>query len=331
MAKKVKYTWIKANGATNLVRAEKYPKEESLYLFHEPNSFNGIITYKEEYDKKDLKTARKIIDKLVDEINFVKNRDILDNSYEGLKSSSNITDILLILSNLKIFYNINSNKYPIGNTFTLKDEDFNKLDQISKTNPEMISSLLIKKIIHTYCYNKINDLGFEKIKELYDYTNTFPDSESVYCKAGFKFDDIDFNNLCVATKNELISVIREVFIDRAEHLCFSCRFASTDKCDKIFDPWDRKKNINEYDFIIDGYQTYIDDKMEKFTVTKCANFKPDEPNKRISGIKATQIRKNLKMFYFDAETIEEANDIEKQLVKKGQLRPSNGHSTTNNK
>lgn len=94
-------------------------------------------------------------------------------------------------------------------------------------------------------------------------------------------------------------------IRKTTTLCFDC--ANFDKCKKVEDR--EKLTIDKYDFISDGAQVIDEnDDIESFIVNNCRDFVRDEERK-YTGAKAIEMRRDLKKDYFDTETIEEANSI----------------------
>lgn len=97
---------------------------------------------------------------------------------------------------------------------------------------------------------------------------------------------------------------------KEKHLCGEpCDGLDGCKCPKIRDTED--KNISEYDFIEDGYQVFKDDgTLVKFVVSKCKNFKPYTRKNEL--INRNLLLKSIKILYFGAENLEEANKIQEE-------------------
>jgi len=105
--------------------------------------------------------------------------------------------------------------------------------------------------------------------------------------------------------------------------CFECVNARANRCEKVADD-EGKKNIGEYNFITDGYQSYdANGNIKSFVVSKCNNFMKEEPRKNSTTREEIErlnyLRTSIKILYFDAETIEEANQIQEDLMRRGQL------------
>ena len=106
------------------------------------------------------------------------------------------------------------------------------------------------------------------------------------------------------------------------HLCTSCDNCRSSLCEKIAD--EAKKEIGDYPFIDEGLQVFDkDNEIDLFYVTKCNNYKKD--HERVKQTSADQLRElrrlkeSIKMAYFDAETIEEADETQRDLFRRGQL------------
>ena len=105
-------------------------------------------------------------------------------------------------------------------------------------------------------------------------------------------------------------------------ICFDCQNARACKCEKIDD--EQYKNIDSYDFITDGYQIYDrKGEIKSFVVSNCVNFKKDEkrvrPTTKEELEKLRQLKESIKILYFNAENIKEADKIQQDLTNRGQL------------
>lgn len=110
------------------------------------------------------------------------------------------------------------------------------------------------------------------------------------------------------------------------HLCWdSCVNACAGKCTKIANM--PKKAIGKYEFITDGYQVVKEyGAFDKFIVSGCKNYVRDKRadfnfKQRADNRKK---RENLKMAYFDTETIEEAHILQAYLINKELLKDARG-------
>jgi hypothetical protein len=117
-----------------------------------------------------------------------------------------------------------------------------------------------------------------------------------------------------ATKENICS------LGNCSHLCVDCANGCPNKCVKVEDY--EKKTIDKYDFVTDGYQIVDDDgQVEKFIITRCENFIKDiqyKPTKeQLDNYR--KLRDKMKTAYFEADSIDEANIIQYQMVQRKQL------------
>ncbi len=105
--------------------------------------------------------------------------------------------------------------------------------------------------------------------------------------------------------------------DTVKHLCWeNCEFAYADKCPKVANK--NKKTIDKYPFVTDGMQLLDDEnKVDRFIVTGCNKYKKTVPIERTREELAylKKVKEGLKMAYFDAGSIEEANVIQYEIVR----------------
>ncbi len=115
---------------------------------------------------------------------------------------------------------------------------------------------------------------------------------------------------------ELINILRM----NTANPCNYCDCAYADKCQKIADY--KEKDIQKYDFITDGYQINDEDGLlEEFTIINCQNFEKDHLRRKVKTkeeLKALrELKNNLKIIYFDACDIKEADEIQRHLISSG--------------
>ena len=106
------------------------------------------------------------------------------------------------------------------------------------------------------------------------------------------------------------------------HMCSSCDNCYADKCEKVFD--EVQTPIGKYDFITDGVQAYNrNGEMVKFYVSNCNDYKQDIVRKKASTreeiMRLNRIKESIKIAYFDAENIEEADQTQFDLLRRKQL------------
>ena len=146
--------------------------------------------------------------------------------------------------------------------------------------------------------------------------------------------------IIIIKKNGIVDVvdpnsetIEDFKTKKAVHMCWhNCSNAFTTKCPKIQD--EIKKMINEYDFITDGFQI-INSKgqIDRFVVTKCLNYIKEKPKTYTVAEKErlNNIKKGLRMAYFDASTLEEAYLIQHQLEQRGDITNIRGYKPSKDK
>jgi hypothetical protein len=116
--------------------------------------------------------------------------------------------------------------------------------------------------------------------------------------------------------------------------CFDCQNARACECEKIDD--ENYKGIDEYGFITDGYQIYDKNgEIKSFVVSKCNNYKVDEPRKRATTREELEhlryLKDSIKILYFDAENIDEADQIQEDLRNRHQIYDYDANSLTDRK
>ena len=103
--------------------------------------------------------------------------------------------------------------------------------------------------------------------------------------------------------------------------CINCERGYVTKCQKMAD---EHKNISNYDFITDGYQINKENgELESLVICNCTNFEND--HKRLKAKTKEQLdelkrlRESIKILYFGGVDIEEANQIQSDLINRGFL------------
>lgn len=131
-------------------------------------------------------------------------------------------------------------------------------------------------------------------------------------------------------ETERTDIISRLDIPKSRsHMCSNCDNCYANKCEKVFD--EVKKPIAKYDFITDGVQVY-DEKgeMVQFNVFNCNEYKQDRERKNPSTkeeiLRLNRIKESIKIAYFDAETIEEANETQEDLFRRKQLSLYTGYT-----
>lgn len=111
---------------------------------------------------------------------------------------------------------------------------------------------------------------------------------------------------------------------RREHAnpCSRCEFGYASRCPKI--EGDPEYSIVDYNFITDGYQIYDGcNQTSELIIANCVNYQKDHPRKKPQTLdeilKLRHLQESIKILYFDAIDIEEANRIQNDLRNRGQL------------
>ena len=104
------------------------------------------------------------------------------------------------------------------------------------------------------------------------------------------------------------------------HLCWNaCANATPSKCKKVHD--EVKQNIDEYDFITDGFQILDENnEIDRFHVSGCSNYEKEPRKKPLTADKVlyyNNMKRNIAMLYYDADSAEAAEEIQRQQIAKG--------------
>lgn len=114
--------------------------------------------------------------------------------------------------------------------------------------------------------------------------------------------------------------------------CIECKKGNPIDCPKIAAR--ANKHIENYDFITDGYQiNNSDGELENLVVYKCSNFEKQEakprPQTKEELQRLKQLKESLKILYFSAYDIEEADRKQAYLMKRGILTEYNPSAKRN--
>ncbi|MBQ6546869.1 MAG: hypothetical protein IJL74_02595 [Bacilli bacterium] len=129
-----------------------------------------------------------------------------------------------------------------------------------------------------------------------------------------------------AKRNAVTSISRAQVVnakaeERECHLCGNCHNVQPSKCSKVADIY--KKNIADYDFITDGYQSFDEfGDCDVLVVEKCNNYVPMAEQKRSKKalLEVKKLREQLACSYFDAPTPEDAYLLQVELYERGHLK-----------
>lgn len=325
----------KVNGVVSK-SAYKSLVSKQAYLEKNENGFSNIIGQNTgDFHKKDVESISGTIHAIIEEILTVEaGTSIMDRLYNYLKLAQTKDELLntvdLLLKSYKQVLELqyvdkrrnNTNGYSKENVKIIKN-----FDKQLKTNPELLISIAIKKIIYTYYCNSILQLGEDKINEL---ESLKINGVSIDIMLGYLDETFDKTSI----DNGTAELSRKIFYDAIsivsqkveKHLCWeNCENASVLKCQKIYDKV--KKEIGEYNFITDGYQTFdTTGKMDRFIITRCKNYRMVKPKKLTAeDIKRIKMAKDgLRMAYFGADSLREAYEIQSELEEKGLIKNIRG-------
>ncbi len=137
------------------------------------------------------------------------------------------------------------------------------------------------------------------------------------------------NNTVYVKKNgevTLIYVTPEMLKSMKEScagVCGRCDNGYASKCLKVADETIRP--IEMYDFITDGFQTMDSEgKADEIFIAKCNNYKEDRPRKKATSTEQLQelrrLKESLKIAYFDAMDIDEADQTQFDLRRRSKYR-----------
>ena len=131
----------------------------------------------------------------------------------------------------------------------------------------------------------------------------------------------------ISTEDYDISKIKEIKSNYSSP-CFDCKNGYASKCQKMFDCG--AKDIKDYDFIDSGIQSYDENGISNLYVMNCTNYEKDAPRKPATTKEEIErlkyLKESIKILYFSAETVEEANRTQHDLMRRGLLIPYSSSS-----
>ena len=296
------------------------------YITNDDNCFKDEINQInfDNYDLEKVQLLNQQMDKIFGEI-IALDAENITNLYSMVKSVRNSKDLEKIYKTFLVKYaEILEEKYDLS---IRKSEKIRNIIMSAKeqieANFDIVISTIIKKIIENYYLLKLKKLTKKEINKLEDLRISGISADYIFQNLKESFDEQTIKNGVKALSSKiLLNTIDELYDRRQKHLCWeNCKNALPNHCEKISDY--RKKHINDYDFILDGYQ--ILDKngeVDTFVVSKCSNYEFQKP-KKLSSAEAKRIRKikeNIFMEYFEAESVEEAKNIRDYMVKTKQIK-----------
>lgn len=318
----------KENGVvTKSIRTSQLSNKANL--INNEKCFKNIINYDNNYTKEDFAKAKKLIYTMMKEINQSGyGQTIINKLFEILKVASSKEDLMDILKYINEAYTqiIITKKTPKNGPY-IDIRDRINFDNMLENHFDIIISIAIKKIVLSYYLKTILNLGKDKINKLEREKVNGKDISEMLLEIGETFSNEDKNgikNLSLMVFSDLIDI---TFDQMQVHLCWeNCKNATVGNCRKILEGIEH--NIEEYDFITDGYQLCKPgtEKINKFIVSNCLNYE-EEKRKPLTFAQKEEIKKikdSIKTTYFNTETIEEAHLIQDELINSKRIRNIRG-------
>ena len=295
------------------------------YMTDEENCFKKEINQDNfgNYNLEKVQLLDKQMDKILNDIITLNDENIIK-LYNMIKSVNNNKDLERVYKTFLVKYaEVLEEKY---NLSIRKSEKIKNIIALAReeieSNFDIVISTIIKKIIEKYYILKLQNYKRDEINKLEDSKMKGFSIDYFFQELGESFDEQSINN---GVKNLsakiLLSTIDKIYDRRQKHLCWeNCKNASPDRCEKVSDYV--KRNINDYDFIIDGYQILDNNgDVDTFVVSACSNYEEQKPKKlsNSDGLRIRELKENIFMEYFDAETLEEARNIRNHMIKTNQI------------
>ena len=108
-----------------------------------------------------------------------------------------------------------------------------------------------------------------------------------------------------------------------KHICGTCANLDPKKCRKVFDR--EEQDIREYDFIKNGIEVFNDKgTIVNFIVNSCDCYKPEitreKPKTKEELQRINRLKASIKVGYYDTDTLEEANRIERETRERSYIQ-----------
>ena len=300
---------IKENGVTEEASREKLVSN-APYLSKKENCFGKYINLDniKSLNKNYIIEIKNIINTMVQEIS--KNQEVnkIDELMCRLMNVEKKEDLENIVNYIIENYYIDS--ISNNNSTIVTTKLISKIKADLKNNPDVVISIVVKKIISTYFYKCVSSLNREQIGELEFIKLSGVSMDYIIECFGITYNETSKENgVYKLSKNILNDIIDIVFEAKQKHLCWeNCVNASPDLCPKVTDIV--KKRIDEYDFITHGFQIFDEKgRMDKFIVTECENYKKTYITEKIDAARTRKLKESLMLTYYDTDNIREAIDI----------------------
>lgn len=308
----------KENG--QIAEVEKIKRSNFIpYFTKKDKCFENILS-QEDIIKLPSKEKSEIIRKaksITNELNAHCSLNGTSNIIKKINEAKTEEELLQIVNDiLKQYYLIPLSFYTSTKKIT-KNKVNNNVKYIEKSlinNKKATISIMIKEMIMTYYTNLLLRLPERTIRELENKKINTPINEIF---ASYIQKNNINNGIYELSQNIFADLIDIIYTKNQKHLCFNCQNATATLCPKVKDRI--KSRIDSYDFITEGIQEIKENgEMKTFIVSKCDNYKQDEvrstPTERLEKLK-----ESIKILYFGGEDIEEANRLQYQEYKHGNL------------
>ena len=222
--------------------------------------------------KAEYEDAKKTIHHLINAMTNNLSRHLIEESFEKLKQAKTKKDILAVISDVVVEYmKYNQDSKKKDESDITPDIIKNHLKPLLESNPSLIISLFIKRIVHAHyvgIFARINDAKAREIMKV-----ARKDIKNGMKLVGDSFPKNAHNTGFYEVAEQMFIYNLELALSRnLKHLCWeNCKNASPNQCPKIKD--ELKKRIDEYPFITDGYQKYNEHgELTDFCVLNCENY-----------------------------------------------------------
>lgn len=231
----------------------------------------------------------------------------INNIKESLKRLSNNPDIENQINEVnKLILNAH-NKEEIKHAYYLimnlikTSEEKKSFERLYNDNEELALSVISKQILINYVQSILKRC---KLKDMYEL--------EIYLSRGIQGIDIlvqqnpELIDRINPEVTEYLNLLFEQELDnmidnQSSVICFNCTNGYTSRCQKIADI--EKEEIQNYPFIIRGYQVYKNDRLDKFIVGKCADYStvPHYSKRKLTAPEFKKAKKELARLYNERE------------------------------
>lgn len=266
---------MKSNGVISYSTREVLGNESPL-LKESDKCFTGVLTDVSKENKLLLKDIKLFVYHIISELSKSYKSDIIDSMYDRLKECNTKEDIINVFNYLydsyKIYFGENDKKTSVE-AYRIFAKKTSVYDNYVENNMDIVISIMIKRLIVIHYLKMLTNIKVDDLKQLENLKLSGANCEELFKYVNEEFSDTSVKNgIEELSKKIFFDTIDFVFDERQEHLCWhSCVNSYPLQCRKVFDGV--KRNIDEYDFITDGYQIFDKNgEVEHFVVTGCTNY-----------------------------------------------------------